>query len=129
MKSQVEFKKDKMSAVLLSSGTKKETAKRPTKILPPNETAIKVSQSQSDMQSALETPQEEDRNDEEAREERKATGRSVAIFIFLSLMCLALYHIVQKKTTILAGVSFKNASGKCTQFPPNKFSFRFWYLP
>lgn len=42
---------------------------------------------------------------ENAREERKATGRSVAIIIFLSLMSLALYHVIERKTTILAGVS------------------------
>ncbi|KAL7038871.1 hypothetical protein ACKWTF_009723 [Chironomus riparius] len=50
---------------------------------------------------------EEEKVEEEteiAREERKATGRSIAIIIFLSLMCLALYHVIQKKTTILAGV-------------------------
>ncbi|KAG5682265.1 hypothetical protein PVAND_011629 [Polypedilum vanderplanki] len=41
---------------------------------------------------------------EKAREERKQTGRSIAIIIFLSLMCLALYHVIQRKTTILAGV-------------------------
>lgn len=44
-------------------------------------------------------------DEEDAREERKATGRSVAIVIFLALMCLALYHVIQKRTTILAGVS------------------------
>ncbi|XP_070500968.1 uncharacterized protein [Chironomus tepperi] len=50
---------------------------------------------------------EEEKVEEEteiAREERKQTGRSIAIIIFLSLMCLALYHVIQRKTTILAGV-------------------------
>lgn len=42
---------------------------------------------------------------EDAREERKATGRSIAIIVFISLMCLALYHVIERKKTILAGVS------------------------
>lgn len=60
--------------------------------------------SQNDLESTLEAANE-DPHTEIAREERKATGRSVAIVIFLSLMCLALYHVIQRKTTILAGVS------------------------
>lgn len=69
----------------------------------------KVNQSDNEstlLESIQETPKDED-DTEVAREERKATGRSVAILIFLCLMCLALYHVVQRKTTILAGVGFK----------------------
>lgn len=93
-----------MSAVLLNSGTKikinKKSAQPHVK-----ETVIKARmQSQSEIKSISETSRTEERNDEEAREERRATGRSVAIVIFLSLMCLAIYHVFDRKTTILASV-------------------------
>lgn len=60
---------------------------------------------QSDIELDMNQEGAKDNDDTEiAREERKATGRSVAIVIFLCLMCLAIYHVIQRKTTILAGV-------------------------
>lgn len=47
-------------------------------------------------------------NTEKAREERRATGRTIAIIIFVVLMCTAIYHVIQKKTTVLTGVSLCN---------------------
>lgn len=67
----------------------------------------KLKKSPSDVESTVSLSRDSIKNEEteEAREERKATGRSIAIVIFLSLMCLALYHVVQRKKTVLAGVS------------------------
>lgn len=48
------------------------------------------------------------------QEERKATGRTIAIVIFLSVMCVALYQVVQRRKTALAGVS-KNTFVKIAQ--------------
>lgn len=55
----------------------------------------------------LEVPSVEavEENTEKAREERRATGRTIAIIIFVVLMCTAIYHVIQKKTTVLTGVS------------------------
>lgn len=66
---------------------------------------IQLQQQQKQESSSTDNKTEEI-DDGEAREERKATGRSIAIGIFIALMFLALYHVIQKKTTILAGVSF-----------------------
>lgn len=54
----------------------------------------------------LEVPSVEavEENTEKAREERRATGRTIAIIIFVVLMCTAIYHVIQKKTTVLTGV-------------------------
>lgn len=67
---------------------------------------VKLSQSKPEVVPVVEEKSEEEI--ERAREERKATGRTIAIVIFLSLMCLALYQVIQRKTTILAGVSLKH---------------------
>lgn len=73
---------------------------------------VNANNHKSDVES-LDSIQEcvkDDDNTETAREERKATGRTVAVVIFLCLMCLAIYHVIQRKTTILAGVSCNETS-------------------
>lgn len=79
-----------MSPILINAQT--------SGVTPPK--AVKKS-SQSDLESTV----DDEAKVQKARDERKSTGRSIAIIIFLSLMCLALYHIFQKKTSVLAGVS------------------------
>jgi hypothetical protein len=78
---------------------------QPTNFVPPNKVKDKKLSSQSDLEPSREPPGDEG-DIEKAREERKANGRKISFVIFVSLMCLALYHIVQRKTTILAGVSW-----------------------
>lgn len=103
-----------MSAILINSASSSKTSKefpsgikeKPKKIKVKEKEVDKIKEKDIKTESLEESPGPgEEVNDEEAREERKATGRSVAIVIFLSLMCLALYHVIQRKTTILAGVS------------------------
>lgn len=91
-----------MSPILINTGTTNLTTTSPTV------GTKKVKKPMSEVEPTLEQSQvisKSDEETEEAREERKATGRSIAIIIFLSLMCLALYHVVQRKKTVLAGVS------------------------
>lgn len=85
-----------MSPILVNTGT----------YVPPSPMVKQKKVGKSDVVSSFDPPQDEKKNEVEAREERKATGRTIAIIIFLCLMCLALYHVIQRKTTILAGVSF-----------------------
>jgi hypothetical protein len=79
-------------------------------------------------QSDLESTVEEEPTVQKARDDRKATGRSIAIIIFVSLMCLALYHIFHKKTSVLAGVSLalvvehlESFLCRAIHFSPRKF--------
>lgn len=100
-----------MSSILLNSGAAKKIittkVEKPINESDKKKTVSQQSRSEIKVGDRLENVREQDEIDDEAREERKATGRSVAIVIFLSLMCLALYHVVQRKTTILAGVGDK----------------------
>lgn len=90
-----------MSPIIVNAGTSSlsshmvNTRKNP--LSPEEPDLVSHGETTDEQKSAADT--------EKAREERKATGRSIAIMIFISLMCLALYHVVQRKTTILAGVS------------------------
>lgn len=59
-------------------------------------------------ESTADSVQSEDKTEEsteKAREKRRATGRTITIIIFVIVMCTAIYHIIQKKTTVLTGVS------------------------
>lgn len=58
-----------------------------------------------EVEPTVEDEGKSDENIEKAREERRATGRTIVIIIFVVLMCTALYHVIQKKTTVLTGVS------------------------
>lgn len=114
-----------MSAILFNSGATTKIGI----VQPQKETKIKIVQTHSKLEAPPEPLQEENRDDEESREERKATGRSVAIFIFISLMCLALYHVIQKKTTILAGVRLqKRILKNCLKISFRIMFLRFWCL-
>lgn len=101
-----------MSAILINPASSRATSElssglkdKPKKIKVKEKDVDKNKDKEIKTDSLVEESPGEVKNEEEAREERKATGRSVAIVIFLSLMCLALYHVIQRKTTILAGVS------------------------
>lgn len=124
--------KKKMSAILLNAGANKvnkvsvseaikKNAEAPKKVTEAPKKFVddpkKVTEAQkkltqtpnlplepSEIKSTADSPPAEVKDDEESRDKRRATGRSVAIVIFLSFMCLALYHVIQRKTTVLAGV-------------------------
>ncbi|CRK96620.1 CLUMA_CG009880, isoform A [Clunio marinus] len=85
-----------MSPIIINSGT--------SNITPSSKAHRKDSPNKEKNHELSDEEQKLEEGTEKAREERKATGRSIAIIIFLSLMCLALYHVIKKKTTILAGV-------------------------
>lgn len=111
-----------MSSILLNAGASKVNKATPSEAFKKfAESQKKVAENPKKLAEApkkfMETPKPPEpselkpvsdqppEDEEDKREQRRATGRSVAIVIFLSLMCLALYHVIQKKTTILAGVS------------------------
>lgn len=129
----VKFVEKKMSAILLNAGANKVTkvsaseaikknAEAPKKPIEPKKfveaskivaeapkllaQTPKIPLEPNEIKSTADSPTAEVKDDEESRDKRRATGRSVAIVIFLSFMCLALYHVIQRKTTVLAGVGW-----------------------
>lgn len=86
-----------MSPIIINSTTSNvKMPKAAKKVVPEIEASVE----------SLQGDQKEGELTEKAREDRKATGRSVAILILICLVVLALYQTIKKKT-ILAGVSWR----------------------